>query len=468
MTPRRALHSKAFELAVLLAGGVAAMPTPAAATPANLPVPPQGFDARNNNIPHGELEVSATYPTRSRGMQKVTVYTPPGYSTAEQYPVLYLHHGIGGNEVSWVGQGSNEGNADNIMDYLYSEELAVPMIVIMPDGNTKNADGSTPGNNQGFEDHTDVLLNDLIPWVESTYSARTDADARAISGLSMGGGQTFNIGFPNIDVFHYIGPYSAAPNTRQPNQTITDVDAVKQAVKVIFISCGSTDNLINNSENYVDFLNQNDVENTWQIEQGQGHTKTVWNRSLYNFAQMIFRDLGTGGTGGMGGMGGMAGTATGGSDAAGAGMGGTSGSGGTAAGGAPAGGSSGSAQGGTGPGGMSGAGGAAAGAAGTSAQGGAAGSSGSGMSAGAPGTGGSMTSGGSGGAAPTTGGSSTTGGSGAIAGSGMTNEAPAGGESGCGCSVPGSKPRTLPFALFAAAFGLAWSRARARRKAKSI
>ena len=109
---------------------------------------------------------------------------------------------------------------------------------------------------------------------------------------SMGGGQTFNFGFPNTDTFHYIGPFSAAPNTRQPTQTITNVTMVKQNVKVIFISCGSTDGLINNSENYVNFLNDNAVPHIWQIEQGQGHTKTVWNRSLYNFAQRIFRARG--------------------------------------------------------------------------------------------------------------------------------------------------------------------------------
>ena len=106
------------------------------------------------------------------------------------------------------------------MDHLYSMQLAKPMIIVMPDGNTDGA-------SDGFAAFGDVLLGDLIPWVERTYSAATDADSRALSGLSMGGGQTFNFGFPNIDVFHYIGPYSAAPNTQQPTQTIKNVAAVK-------------------------------------------------------------------------------------------------------------------------------------------------------------------------------------------------------------------------------------------------
>ncbi len=281
-----------------LAVSLVSLPALAQSTdPANLPVPPQGFDARNNDIPHGNVEASLTYPTQQYGNQRVTVYTPPGYSTSELYPVLYLFHGIGGNEVAWIGQGSNEGNADNIMDYLYSQDLAVPMIVVMPNGNTEGAA-------DGFAEFGTVLINDLVPWIEANYSAATDADSRAISGLSMGGGQTFNFGFPNTDLFHYIGPYSAAPNTMQPSQTIPDPEVVRQRVKVIFISCGSTDGLIGNSTMYHDFLDQNGIPHIWQIEQGEGHTKTVWNRSLYNFAQRIFldrEDPGTGGTGGAGG-----------------------------------------------------------------------------------------------------------------------------------------------------------------------
>ena len=252
-TTFRAKTSRFTRMTLLGAGLLTSPSITHASDPADLPVPPQGFDARDPNVPHGQVEVSLDYPTRNYGQQKVTVYTPPDYSESQTYPVVYLFHGIGGNEVSWIGQGSNEGNADNIMDYLYANDLATPMIVVMPDGNTKGA-------SDGFGEFGDVLLGDLIPWIEQTYSAKTDADSRAISGLSMGGGQTFNFGFPNTDVFHYIGPYSAAPNTMQPSQTITDVGVVQQNVKLIFISCGSNDNLIGNSEMYHDFLDTNGVD----------------------------------------------------------------------------------------------------------------------------------------------------------------------------------------------------------------
>ncbi|HEX2875466.1 MAG TPA: alpha/beta hydrolase-fold protein [Polyangiaceae bacterium] len=321
-------------LVALLAAAAVSVPAVAAATESNLPVPPQGFDARSNSIPHGKVDQSVSYPTRMYDMQKVTIYTPPGYSTAQKYPVLYLHHGIGGDELSWIGKGSNEGNADNVMDYLYSKNLAKPMIVVMPDGNTNGA-------SDGFAAHGDVLINDLIPWVEKTYSAATDADSRAISGLSMGGGQTFNFGFPNIDKFHYIGPYSAAPNTQNPQQTIKDVAALKQSVKLIFIACGTADGLINNSQKYVDFLTTNDVPHLWQKEQGGGHDKTVWNRSLYNFAQRIFQGTTPGGGGGGAGGSGAGGSGAGGAASGGAnggGAGGSSGVGTAGSGGLPGGG----------------------------------------------------------------------------------------------------------------------------------
>jgi enterochelin esterase-like enzyme len=317
----------------LVAASLLLIPAVASATdPAGLPLPPQGFDAKSASGPHGKLDVSKSYPTRNYGMQKVTVYMPPDYSTSQKYPVVYLHHGIGGNEVSWIGQGSNEGNADNIMDYLYSKQMAKPMLVVMPNGKMSGADDF-----ERFANFEDVLLKDLIPWVEQTYSAATDADHRAISGLSMGGGQTFNFGFPHTDVFHYIGPYSAAPNTKQPAQTITNVGMVKQNVKLIFIACGGDDGLIGNSENYHNFLDQNAVTHIYQIEPNQAHTKTVWNRSFYNFAQRIFVDAGPSGGGGSG----SGGAGNGGSSASGG-----SATGGSATGGAAAGGSSGGGDGG--------------------------------------------------------------------------------------------------------------------------
>lgn len=257
--------------------------------PAGLPVPPQGFSSKKNNIEHGTLSGVLNYPTRNHGQKPMKIYTPPGYSatSAEKYPVMYLHHGIGGNESAWTSSASGqaEGNADNVLDFLYSEKKAKPMIIVMPSGGAFGGDDMAR-----FANFEDVLINDLIPYIEKTYPVSTDRTMRAIAGLSMGGGQTFNFGFAHIDKFAYIGPFSAAPNTKQPNQVVKDVAAVKNEVKLIFIACGTSDNLISNSQNWHNYLDQNNVSHMYQLEQGEGHNSTVWNRSLYNFAQRIFPD----------------------------------------------------------------------------------------------------------------------------------------------------------------------------------
>jgi len=258
--------------------------------PAGLPVPPQGFDTKKNNIPHGTLSGVLNYPTRTYGQKPMKVYTPPGYSATSgiKYPVLYLHHGIGGNESAWTSSsaGQAEGNADNVMDFLYSEKKAVPMIVVMPSGGAFGGDDFAR-----FASFEDVLINDLIPYIEKTYPVSADRTMRAIAGLSMGGGQTFNFGFGHIDKFAYIGPFSAAPNTKQPAQVIKDIAAVKKDVKFIFIACGTADGLIGNSQTWHNYLDQNSVSHMYQLEQGQGHTPLVWNRSLYNYAQRIFPEV---------------------------------------------------------------------------------------------------------------------------------------------------------------------------------
>ena len=108
----------------------------------------------------------------------------------------------------------------------------------------------------GYGQYEAVLVPELIPYIEANFSAATDQPHRAIAGLSMGGGITFNVGFPNVNTFAHIGPFSAAPNTKSPTQTIRDVAGVKQMVKTIMITCGGADGLITNSQNYDDYLDQ--------------------------------------------------------------------------------------------------------------------------------------------------------------------------------------------------------------------
>jgi len=124
---------------------------------------------------------------------------------------LYLLHGIGGSENDWFEGG---GRANVIADNLIAEGKIKPLIIVTP-----NTNAAGPGIADGYENFTKDLLNSLIPYIESNYSVYTDREHRAIAGLSMGGGQSFNIGLTNLDKFAYIGPISAAPNT-YPNERL--------------------------------------------------------------------------------------------------------------------------------------------------------------------------------------------------------------------------------------------------------
>jgi enterochelin esterase-like enzyme len=448
----------------VVAFAIAAFPALASAHETNMPTPPSGYDSNRSGIPHG-MVMSTTYPTRSYGMKNMRVYLPPGYSTARKYPVLYLHHGLGGDETSWT----NGASAHYILDNLIADGLAVPMIIVMPNNSMTSA-----SDFGGYGQYEPVLIPELIPHIEASFSAATDQPNRAIAGLSMGGGITFNVGFRNVNTFAHIGPFSAAPNTNGPTQTIRDVAAVKQMVRTIMVTCGSADGLISNSRNYDQFFEQQDITHEFLVDPGQGHTTTVWKRSLYHFAQRIFDDAGTTGTGGTtGGAGGANGGAGSGgaAGAGGRGGGGVAGRGGTGGG---AGGSSGG-RGGGGP--TGGAGGQAGGTGGagsggtTPAGSGGAAATGTGGSTGATGgaiatgSGGNGTGGaivtGTGGAAAGIGGAIATGsagapagtggvvGSGGMAGSGGSigtgGAGPSGGETdsaGCACALAAASGRT--------------------------
>jgi enterochelin esterase-like enzyme len=234
------------------------------------------------DVPHGELKKNISYQTRNFGAQVYSVHFPPGYSTAKKYPVLYLHHGITDDQTTWTNQ--SKGRAHHIMDNLYAQNKAVPMVIIMVDG----AIGDQ-GDFNAFGKFEDVLMNDLIPHVEATYSVSTDPLERAIGGLSMGGGQTLNFGFKNFTKFSWIGAFASAPNTIAANQTIKDPAAINRHVRFTYLSCGTRDGLIGNTNNYHNFLDDNDIgPHMYQLEPGEAHSWTAFNRSLYQYVQRIF------------------------------------------------------------------------------------------------------------------------------------------------------------------------------------
>ena len=250
---------------------------------------PDGFDKERADIARGTLE-ETTYESKTVGTtRKVTVYLPPKYDKSKKYPVLYLLHGIGGDHKEWL-----QGVPNIIMDNLYADKKAEPMIIVMPNGRAlpnDKAEGNIYGMQmqQGFANFERDLIDDLIPFIQGKYSTYTDAAHRAVAGLSMGGGQSLNFGLGNLDKFAYVGGFSSAPNTKQPEELIPDVEATKKQNKLLWMVCGSDDRLMFNSSRLKAFCDEKGVPCTL-IEYPNGrHDFVVWKYGLYNFAQLIFK-----------------------------------------------------------------------------------------------------------------------------------------------------------------------------------
>jgi enterochelin esterase-like enzyme len=252
---------------------------------------PPNFDVMRNGIAHGKLD-TVVYASKTVGVnRRALVYTPPGFSKNKKYPVLYLLHGIGGDEKEWL----KHGQPQVIFDNLYADKKLEPMIVVLPNGRAMKDDRAT-GNVfdsvkvNAFAVFEKDLINDLIPFIEKKYPALKDQQHRAVAGLSMGGGQSLNFGLGNLDKFAWVGGFSSAPNTKTPEVLIPDPQMVNAKLKLLWISCGDADGLMSFSKRTHDYLYERNVPHIFYVEPG-GHDFKVWKNDLYVFSQLLFKPV---------------------------------------------------------------------------------------------------------------------------------------------------------------------------------
>jgi len=273
--------------AAVLAFGV--VPAVAQQASLNPPAPPEGFDQPREGIAHGKLE-QVEYESGTVGAsRKAQVYTPPDYSPDQEYPVLYLLHGIGGDEKEWV-----RGGVPNvILDNLYAEQRAVPMIVVMPNGRAAtdvSARDPIPKQVPAFAAFERDLLKDLIPFIEKKYSVKSDRESRALAGLSMGGGQALNFGLGHLDTFAWVGGFSSAPNTKPAAELIADPADATEKLRLLYVACGDRDGLLRISEGVHAMLDEKQVPHVYHVIPGGRHDFAVWKSDLFRFAQLVFND----------------------------------------------------------------------------------------------------------------------------------------------------------------------------------
>jgi enterochelin esterase-like enzyme len=253
------------------------------------PDAPAGFDKPRPGAASGRLETFSYDSSVTGTRREANVYLPPGYSSDRKYPVLYLLHGIGGNQYEWTGYI----HAETIMDNLLADGDAVPMIVVMPNGRALPDDRPpkeiySPEHAAGFAKFERDLLDCLIPALEAKYSVLSDRGHRALAGLSMGGGQTLNFGLGNLGTFAWVGGFSSAPNTKPPTDLLPDPAAARGKLKLLYVSCGNKDGLINISQGVHVHLKKHDVPHVWNVDD-HGHDGATWGSNLYHFAQKLFR-----------------------------------------------------------------------------------------------------------------------------------------------------------------------------------
>jgi enterochelin esterase-like enzyme len=253
------------------------------------PLPPASFDVERKGIAHGKMEL-IDYDSKTVGVsRKMTVYTPPGYSADHKYPVLYLLHGVGGDETEW----RHYALVDIILDNLLAEGKLAPMIVVMPNGRARPDDRAprnpfTADNSAAFAKFEGDLFADVIPAIQARYSVQADREHRALAGLSMGAGQSLNFGLSHLDTFAWIGAFSPAPNTKPPAELLPNPSAVRDSLKFLWLSCGNHDGLFGIAKGVHTYLKQNNVPHVWQVD-GNAHDTPEWRNSLYLFSQRIFR-----------------------------------------------------------------------------------------------------------------------------------------------------------------------------------
>ena len=277
-----------------------------------IPDPDGGF-YQLKDVPHGNVLIKNYYSSVARSWRHIFVYTPPDYekNTSAHYPVLYLQHGGGEDERVWIEMG----RTNLILDNLIAEGKIRPFIVVMetsavgpqfpmgprpaapaggaaapgaqrPAATAPGAPGAQAAGARprfSFDTYAELMIKDMIPWIDKNFRTLPDQAHRAMSGLSMGAMCTKSVTLPHLDTFGYIGLFSGG--TIAPAE-ITD----KSKVKLVFMSYGSRERGSDGVKAAADALNQAGIKSISYISPLTAHEWQSWRRSLREFAMLLFKE----------------------------------------------------------------------------------------------------------------------------------------------------------------------------------
>lgn len=259
-----------------------------------LMVPGERSSVYNESAQRGTV-TNRWYDSQSLGInRRMTVYLPYGYEAnpKKKYPVLYLLHGGGGDEEAWTSMGRTA----QIMDNLIEKGLAEPMIVVMPNGNPNQQAAATFGlpvsqldtrAPENANAYVKSLVTEIVPFIEKNFRAIPKKEARAIAGLSMGGGHTTSATILYPNTFDYICPMSCG--IRESDHLDADLQGIKKAgYKLYWVGCGSDDFAMPGTKILDAALTRNGMEHTLFTSDG-GHEWKNWRLYLQTFAKLLFK-----------------------------------------------------------------------------------------------------------------------------------------------------------------------------------
>ncbi len=261
-----------------------------------IPAKDQDFYAVKD-VPHGLVSENIYFSKLTNSHRRCFVYTPPGYTedTKTRYPVLYLQHGSFEDETGWPSQG----HANLILDNLIAEKKAKSMIIVMDNGYAFKPQETSSSERPElvFEE---VLINEVIPMIDSKFRTIPDREHRAIAGLSMGANQTMRILMNHLDKFAYYGGFSGTSNYPSAdeidastflNGKFNDGKTINKQVKVFWLGLGTKepDPFPGSVGAFRNMLNKQGIKHVYYESPGTAHEWLTWRRSLKEYASLLFK-----------------------------------------------------------------------------------------------------------------------------------------------------------------------------------
>tara|TARA_R110002096_G_scaffold4493_6_gene20809 strand:- start:18628 stop:19752 length:1125 start_codon:yes stop_codon:yes gene_type:complete len=243
-------------------------------------------------VPHGEVHQLLDHSKMLETERATYVYTPPGYAESDEtFPVLFLLHGSGDDASAWT----NVGRAHLIADNLIAQGKVKPMVIVMPHGHA-NQPGVDPfliankdeWSRQNFEAVSTDFFDRLLPLIQARYRIRTDAEGRAVAGLSMGGGQALRFGLNHPDQFAWVAGFSSGiAGDAEKVQEHFGAMPENAAFKLVWQGCGKDDFLFDRNVYFHEWMTEKEIPHVWKVTEG-GHSWPVWRDYLIQLLPLLF------------------------------------------------------------------------------------------------------------------------------------------------------------------------------------